>query len=280
MSRTLRLGISPCPNDVYTFFGLLAGRVRVRDVDLRIELRDVQALNEGLAAGGFDAAKASYYAALRMAEPPMALRAGSALGSGVGPVLLAGPRPPPPGAPVLAPGRATTAFMLLAAFHPELGPVEHRIFSGIMPALERGEASAGVCIHEGRFTYKQRGLRLIEDLGARYERETRMPLPLGGIFARREVPVPVVRALNAAIGESLDAARAFPEEALALMRTYAAELDDIAIQQHVDLYVNRHTRDLGGDGIAAIRAFEHLARERGLIPPDAPPLPVLHGDGA
>ncbi|MBL8861537.1 MAG: hypothetical protein JNK02_05950 [Planctomycetes bacterium] len=278
-ARRVRLGISPCPNDTFAFHGLLTGAVRPRGIELSIELLDIEALNAGFEAGRFDAAKVSFAAALAWGASSVVLRAGSALGFGVGPLLVARPDAPPlaardPRARVLCPGARTTAHLLYRLFHGEAGQVEHTLFSAILPALERGAADYGVCIHEGRFTYARRGLVLVEDLGATWEARTGAPLPLGGIVARRELGPATLAALDAALRASLDLARAEPDAALATMRAHAAELDDAVIRAHVDLYVNAWTRDLGPQGAAALAALSHAARAAGLLPDYLPELAV------
>lgn len=280
MTRTIHFGISTCPNDTFAFHGLLAGKVATPGLDLRIELMDVQELNERLAAGRFDAAKASFHAALRLAGEVGVLPVGSALGFGVGPLLLAAPEGRGPaartgGSPrVLCPGEWTTATLLYRMFHGD-GAIEQTVFDRIMPALKAGDADLGVCIHEGRFTWEREGLRCVEDLGSRWERETGAPLPLGGLLARRGLGPEVHAALTAAIRASLDHAWAHREETLVTMRRYAQELDDAVIWQHVELYVNEWTRDLGDAGARALAALREQAVCAGLVAADAPPLAVL-----
>ena len=263
MSRALRVGLSTCPNDTFLFHGLLEGLVVARDLDLEFVLGDVQQLNEMLAAGELDAGKASFATALRLADRYGVLRVGSALGFGVGPVLLA--RPSLAGAPrrVLAPGEGTTATLLLRALRPELaapGVLQQVRFDEIMPALARGEADAGVAIHEGRFTYQRHGLALLEDLGASWERLTGAPVPLGGLLARRDLGAEVHAALARALSDSLALARRDPAATLPTLRRHAQELDDAVLWQHVELYVNERTADLGEPGRAAL---DELSRRVG-----------------
>jgi 1,4-dihydroxy-6-naphthoate synthase len=259
----LSVGLSTCPNDTYLFAPLLQGRIDTRGLELSFTLADVQELNEALSAGSLQVSKASFAAALDLWETWGVLPVGSALGFGVGPVLLGRPGGPSlpelealatqTGArPVLCPGEGTTAALLLAALHPTLGDVRHLRFDQIMPALAAGEADAGVCIHEGRFTYAESGLTLLEDLGARWEQETGAPVPLGGLLARLDLGEDVHRRLAAVLSDSLAAARADPEATLPTMREHAQELDDDVIWQHVTLYVNDHTADLGRVGAAAL----------------------------
>ena len=290
MSERVRLGISTCPNDTFAFHGLLTGAIEVPGVELSIELHDVQELNEALAQGRFDVAKGSFFAALRRSAELVVLRTGAALGFGNGPLLLAaphargGPGELQPGtepdrtrpARVLTPGQWTTANLLYQLLHPGEGEREHVLFSEIMPALERGEADFGLCIHEGRFTYRAGGrLRKVEDVGESWETRTGLPLPLGGIFARRRVPDSVIGAIEEAIARSIDHARSRPEEALISMRRYATDQDDEVLNAHVELYVNEHTRWLGDEGREALVALEALARESALIGEEQPPLLVF-----
>lgn len=271
----LRVGISPCPNDTFAFHGLLTGAVRAEGCDVVLEMHDVQALNSKLARGELDASKVSYFAALQLTRETIVLRSGSALGFGVGPLLLARRGAPELGASrVLCPGAMTTAHFLYRTFHPGQGHVEQVVFSDVIPRLERGEADYGVCIHEGRFTYARHGLTLVEDLGATWEHATQSPLPLGGIVARRSVAPASIDALDAAIRASLDCARADPNAAFATMRAHARELEPSVIWAHVDLYVNEWTRDLGPTGSTALRVFEERARAAGLMAHDAPALCV------
>ena len=275
----IRFGFSTCPNDTYAYHALLSGDVPSHDPELSYELGDVQELNERLARGELDVAKVSFHAALSMAADHVVLPVGSAIGFGVGPVLLAGPDSREGGDPprVLCPGEQTTATLLYRLFHAGEGRVEQTIFDRILPALERGEADLGVCIHEGRFVYERLGLRLVEDLGERWETETGAPLPLGGILAQADLGDDVLRAVSARLGESLDFAHAHPDATLPTMRRYAQELDDDVIRAHVDLYVNEWTRDLGEVGRKALRVMSLRAAQAGLVPEGTPPLRVLEG---
>jgi len=259
----LRFGLSPCPNDTFAFHGLLTGVSERHGLELELELCDVQQLNERLARGDLSAGKASFAQALRLTRDFGVLPVGAAIGFGVGPLLVAArPRPPPTaGDSVLAPGEGTTASLLLRRFHPGATNVRHVNFAQILPAVARGEADFGVVIHEGRFTYARHGLHCVEDLGARFESATHQPLPLGGLLARKDLGADVHRRLTLAVRASLQAARADRAGALQTMRCHAQELDDAAIWQHVQLYVNDRTDELGREGEAALAAFATVARE-------------------
>jgi len=253
VTDTLRIGLSTCPNDTFLFAPLLpalsdeAGIDR-RGLELELVLADVQQLNEALLAASLDVSKASFATALELSDRYGVLRVGSALGFGTGPILLA--RPDLRGAPrrILCPGRGTTATLLLGTLHPELPAPRHVRFDAIIPALRAGEADAGVCIHEARFTYPGTGLVLREDLGRSWEERTGLPVPLGGLLARLALGADVHARLAGVLGDALAWSRAHPERTLGTMRAHARELDDEVIRRHVELYVNEHTTDLGGTG--------------------------------
>jgi len=255
VTQPIRLGISTCPNDTFAFHGLLTRAVDWRGLDFQVELLDVETLNERLLAGDFDVCKASFHAALLAAADVVVLPTGSALGFGVGPLLLAaepGTRPTHPGQRTLCPGRHTTAALLFDLFYPRSSRVEHVVFSAIMPRLQARTADFGVCIHEGRFTWQTQGLALVEDLGTRWETETGAPLPLGGILARRRLPPATIAAVQGVIHDSLLLAWRDRAAPLPTMRQHAQEFDDHVLMQHVDLYVNDWTLDLGATGAQAL----------------------------
>ena len=267
MTQPIRLGISTCPNDTFAFHGLLTRAVDWRGLDFEIELLDVETLNERLLTGGFDVCKASFHAALLAADRVVVLPSGSALGFGVGPLLLAaepGTRPTDASQLTLCPGRHTTAALLFDLFHPHSSRVEHVVFSEIMPRLEARTADFGVCIHEGRFTWQSHGLALVEDLGTRWETETGCPLPLGGIVASRRLPDATIAAVQGVIHDSLMLALRDRDAPLATMRQHAQEFDDSVLMQHVELYVNDWTVDLGPTGATALGELSARAASLGL----------------
>lgn len=278
MSPTpIKMGISTCPNDTFTFHALLTGEVSDPELDLQFELLDVEELNRGLAEGRYDVAKGSFHAALQLSKDLVTLPVGAALGFGVGPVVLGRPgAKPAPTARVLCPGRYTTATLLWELFHAGEGTLEQRPFHEIVPALKSGDADLGVCIHEARFTYKEHDLELVEDLGATWEQLTDSPLPLGGLFARRELPLELTQRVCELIQESLAWARANPDAALLSMRAHAQEFDDEVLREHVTLYVNDFTTELGEVGARALRVLSERAVEAGLLGAEPAPLEILH----
>ena len=265
----IHLGISTCPNDTFAFHGLLTHSVDWRGLTFEVELIDIQQLNDRLFAGDFDVAKTSFHAALLLADKTVVLPSGSALGFGVGPLLLsarAGERPESSEQVTLCPGQHTTAALLFQLFYPRTTEVRHVVFSDIMPELKHGQADFGVCIHEGRFTWQHEGLGLVEDLGTRWEQETSCPLPLGGIVARRSLDPNIIATVQAVIHDSLQLALSDRSLPLPTMRKYAQEFDDNVLMQHVDLYVNDWTVELGDVGKNALRQLSRLAHGIGLIP--------------
>lgn len=280
VATPIHLAISTCPNDTFAFHALMTQDVDWRGLKFYFELLDIQQLNSRLFAGDFDIAKTSFHAALKLTESTVVLPSGSALGFQVGPLLLAAQADAVPanGSQVtLCPGEDTTAALLFQIFHSETTQVRHEVFSEIMPALQRREADFGVCIHEGRFTWEQAGLSLVEDLGTRWETETSCPLPLGGIVARRALPLDVIGKVQSAIHDSLQFALADRSAALPTMRKYAQEFDDNVLMQHVDLYVNDWTVDLGDVGQNALNELSRRATAVGVVTGADPSVEIFAG---
>jgi len=262
MTQTIRLGISTCPNDTFAFHGLMKRHVDWRGLKFEIKLLDIQELNSHLFNKRFDVAKASFHAAILLANKYIVLPSGSALGFGVGPLLLSNIcdiYPTKCEQLTLCPGEQTTATLLYDMFYPDVTRVEQVVFSEIMPRLIRREADFGVCIHEGRFTWEPSGLYLVEDLGARWETETKCPLPLGGILAKRSLGHDVICRVQSVIRDSVLHGLANPEEPLATMRAYAQEFDDTVLMKHVALYVNDWTVDLGEVGRKSLKELSRRA---------------------
>ncbi|TWU48310.1 1,4-dihydroxy-6-naphthoate synthase [Rubripirellula reticaptiva] len=280
MNKTpIRLGISTCPNDTFAFAALMDRRVDWQGLNFETELIDIQQLNDRLFAGDFDVAKASFHAALLMTDKTVVLPSGSALGFGVGPLLLAAtenqvPTPASPQLVTLCPGRHTTATLLFSLFYPNTTRTEQCVFSDIMPRLANHDADFGVCIHEGRFTWESEGLFLVEDLGTRWEQATQSPLPLGGIVANRSLGDETIAKVQSVIRQSLEVAMADPVTAMPTMRKHAQEFNDDVLMQHVQLYVNDWTIDLGDIGRASLGRLSEMARSIGLVADAAPAIEV------
>ena len=251
-------GFSPCPNDTFAFHALVHGIV---DVPVRITpvLLDIEELNRRAHEGAFDFTKLSVGAFAAVGRRYRLLRSGAALGRGVGPLVVT--REPRSLADatsgrVAIPGRETTAFRLLRLAAPQLGEVVEMRYDRILGAVERGDVDAGLIIHESRFTYADHGLTKAADLGAWWERETGLPVPLAGICARSDVDAGLASAVEAAIRASVAHAFAHPEASRAYVRAHAQEMSDAVCDAHIRLYVNDFSLDVGDEGL---RAIERLA---------------------
>lgn len=288
MNRQISLAISTCPNDTFAFHGIIEKKIDLKGLDFDIQLLDIQQLNDGLFQQRFDIAKASFHAAAILSDQTKVLPSGSALGFGVGPLLLSASDGMTFDAPserpyqVLCPGQHTTATMLFRMFYADAiengcAVVKQKLFSDIMPALHNGDADFGVCIHEGRFTWQDQGLGCVEDLGTRWEKETSSPLPLGGILVTQSLidsAPDVVATIQDVIQSSIKYAQSNPEEAITTMRTHAQEFDDDVLMQHVELYVNDWTVELGDVGSSALKKISEKAKSTGIVDPSNPDIEV------
>jgi 1,4-dihydroxy-6-naphthoate synthase len=268
-ARVLSLGFSPCPNDTYVFDALVHGRVDAAGLRFAERLEDVETLNRLARDGVLDVTKVSYGAIPYLLDRYVLLRSGGALGRGCGPLVVSRrekERGEMRGARVAIPGRMTTAFLLLRLFAGDaVEPVE-MVYSDIMPAVERGEVDAGLIIHESRFTYPRHGLAKVVDLGEWWEGETGLPIPLGGILARRDLGAETIRALDAALRASVEHAFAHPDDSRAYVQAHAQEMEEDVQRQHIALYVNAFSADLGAEGEGAIRELFARARAAGIVP--------------
>lgn len=273
--RSLSLGYSPCPNDTFIFYALVHGRIKIPGIHIVERLEDVETLNQAARQGLLDLTKISYHALGHLREHYALLRSGGALGRGCGPLVVA--RSACSMAElhdktIAVPGLLTTANLLLQLHGSGYQKLAVMPFDRIMDAVATGAVAAGVIIHESRFTYPEHGLHAIEDLGAWWEQETRLPIPLGGILARRELGTPLIRQLEEAIRRSLDFAWAHPEEPRHYIRSHAQELAEDVIAKHIGLYVNDFSRDLGAEGEAAVRELFRRAERQRIIPSSDLPL--------
>lgn len=279
MTRTLTLGYSPCPNDTFIFHALVHRLVPTPGFTVCERLEDVETLNRLALAGELDLTKVSYHALGHLREQYALLHCGGALGRGCGPLVIAREATTMAalrGRPLAIPGTLTTANLLLQLFGEGFENVVPMPFDRIMPSLREGEVAAGVIIHESRFTYRQAGFHAVQDLGAWWEAETGLPIPLGGILARRDLGAELIQRVDAALRASLEYAWAEPQAARGYIRAHAQELDEAVTDAHIDLYVNDFSRDLGGEGQEAVATLLARAEARGLIP--ASTLPLFAGE--
>ncbi len=265
----LSLGFSPCPNDTFIFHALVSGLIPVGTLRFAQEiLADVETLNEWAFLGRLDVTKLSFHALGHLTDKYLLLTSGAALGHGCGPLLVASE----PLAMeelerkiIAIPGRFTTAAMLLKLWAPRCRTVAMS-FEKIIPGIKEGRVDAGVIIHESRFTYEQHGLVMIEDLGAWWETFSGLPIPLGGIAARRSLGPEVIGHINECIRASIELALASPDLSMPYIKKHAQELDERVIRSHINLYVNDFTKNLGDDGQNTVACFLAKGHEAGLFP--------------
>lgn len=253
----LSLHISPCPNDTFAFDAIVNKRIE-HDFDLSVEYHDIEELNEGVLRGEPDISKISYAVYPLVADRYRLLDSGSALGRGNGQLLVRRKGETGKIRKVLSPGKNTTANALLMRYFPEVEEVEQMLFSEIAAAVERGEADAGVLIHEGRFVYERRNLCLVADLGKLWESETKMPLPLGAIIAKRELGDDVISKFDKLLAKSVQYAFANPVVSREFVKQHAQELEDDIIEKHISLFVNDYTLSLGAEGREAVERLTNL----------------------
>ncbi len=264
----ISLGFSPCPNDTFIFYALANGKIDLRDLDFSLIIDDVETLNQYAVERKLQVTKVSCHAFFSLKEDYQFLRSGGALGRGCGPLLVAKDRllfsgkRPSKDLTFAIPGRLTTAFLLLRLYlSSEFGGSgigNHRFRFSFMPfhmildSVSKGSVDAGLIIHESRFTYPGYGLEQVVDLGEWWERETGLPIPLGGIVARKSLHQSTITTIEDLIRESVEYSSAHPDEAMSYIKQHAQEISEDVITQHIALYVNTYTFDLGEDGRAAL----------------------------
>ena len=248
----LSLHISPCPNDTFAFDALINGRIENCIGELDVEYHDIEMLNEGVLAGDPDISKISYSVYPKIADRYALLDSGSALGRGNGQLLVRRKGEEAPLRRVASPGVNTTANALLMRYFPDVEEVVPMLFSEIAKAVESGEVDGGVLIHEGRFVYERYGLKLVADLGQMWEAETGLPLPLGAIVIKRDLPIEVRREFERMLAESVRFAFENPTLSRAFIKQHAQELEDDIIERHISLFVNDFTISLGEEGRRAV----------------------------
>lgn len=269
-SRQLTLGFSPCPNDTFIFHALVSRFFETGALQFAPEvLADVETLNSWALEGRLDVTKLSFHALGHVSDEYVLLTAGAALGRGCGPLVVA--RTPIPAdeladKSIAIPGKLTTAAMLLRMWAPHCRNITVRRFDQIVEQVRSGEVDAGVIIHESRFTYQNAGLVLLQDLGSWWEGLANHPLPLGGIVARRSLGLDVLRQVDDCIRRSVRWAYAHPDDSASYVRRHAQELDEKVIQDHIDLYVNHFSENLGHDGLIAVHDFLLRGRAAGILP--------------
>lgn len=272
-SSKLTIGFSPCPNDCFIFDALVYEKIDTEGLKFEMLLEDVEALNQRAFRNELNITKLSYHAYIYLTTDYQLLDAGSALGNGCGPLLIAKSEElksrltQPADLKVAIPGKYTTANFLFSLAFPTIKSKVETLFSEIENDVVNEKVDAGVIIHENRFTYEQKGLKKIMDLGEYWETQTKSPIPLGGIVVQRNLPEDIKQKINRLIRKSVEYAFQNPKESLDFVRANAQEMSEEVMYKHIELYVNTYSIDLGERGKRAIQLLFDRAVEIGLISP-------------
>ncbi|WP_426326988.1 menaquinone biosynthesis family protein [Pedobacter sp. R-06] len=272
----LTLGFSPCPNDTFIFDALIHHKIDTEGLEFEVSYDDVETLNQKALRGELDITKLSFHAFAYVANQYALLDAGSALGFGVGPLLIsknhfdgendAALQTPGSKLRVGIPGKYTTANFLLGIAYPHLQNKQELVFSEIESALLGEQIDLGLIIHENRFTYQDKGLTKIVDLGDYWEKLTGCAIPLGGIVINRNLDREVQLKVNRLIRQSVEFAFAHPKSGIDFIRQHAQAMEESVMYKHIELYVNKYSINLGEEGRKAVDTLFKLARERNIIP--------------
>ncbi|MFE2516147.1 1,4-dihydroxy-6-naphthoate synthase [Streptomyces mirabilis] len=269
--KTLQIAYSPCPNDTFVFDAWAHGRVPGAPA-LDVTFADIDITNGMAERGEFDVLKVSYAVLPYVLDEYALLPCGGALGRGCGPLVLTRERDADlTGRTVAVPSERSTAYLLFRLWAADtvpggVGEIVVMPFHEIMPAVRDGKVDAGLVIHEARFTYQNYGLHKLADMGEHWERTTGLPIPLGAIIAKRALGEERLKGLAEATRSSVRAAWDDPEASRPYVLEHAQEMDPAVADQHIGLYVNEFTADLGEDGYAAIRGLLTRAAAEGLVP--------------
>lgn len=278
----LSLGFSPCPNDCFIFDAMVHHKIDTEGLEFEVVMEDVEALNQRALKGELDITKLSFHAYLYVMQNYILLRSGSALGFNCGPLLVGSSElvvrrlrdqlnnntefpTPNTELSIAIPGKNTTANFLLSLALPQAKNKVELLFSNIEQAVLDGKVDAGLIIHESRFTYEQKGLKKIMDLGEFWDGLIHAPIPLGGIVAKRKFDNELLQKINRCIQKSVLYAFANTQDVMPYVRCHAQEMSEEVMKKHIDLYVNEFSIDLGNKGTEAIGLMINKAKEKKLI---------------
>lgn len=269
----ISLGFSPCPNDTFIFDALIHQKIDTEGLEFEVHFEDVETLNQKAINGELDVTKLSFHAFAYVNDQYALLDAGSALGTGVGPILISKDKnlsinreSLDPSLKIGIPGKYTTANFLLGIAFPHLTYKKEMLFSDIEAGLVKNEIDLGLIIHENRFTYEERGLYKVIDLGDFWEQLTGCAIPLGGIVINRNLDHDIKERVNRLLRRSVEYAFAHPLSGIEFIRQHAQEMSDEVMYKHINLYVNDYSINLGDKGREAINTMFDMAQKRGLIP--------------
>lgn len=271
----LSLGFSPCPNDTFIFDALIHHKIDTEGLEFEVFFDDVETLNQKALKGELDITKLSFHAFAHVADNYALLDAGSALGFGVGPLLICkneelvnSPELKADNSAlrVAIPGELTTANFLLGIAFPNLQQKQVMVFSEIQDALLNDTIDLGLIIHENRFTYTEKGLHKIVDLGSYWEELTGCAIPLGGIVINRKLDLEIQLKVNRLIRKSVEYAFENPKSGIEFIAQHAQEMEEAVMYKHIELYVNKYSVNLGTEGRKAIDILFEMAQQKGIIP--------------
>jgi len=266
----LSLGFSPCPNDTFIFDALVNKKIDTKGFEFEVIPEDVETLNQWALQGKLDITKLSFPAFFQSKNNYILLNSGSALGKGVGPLLISksegkSQRATIDDLTVALPGIHTTANLLFSFAYPNAQNKKFMIFSSIEEAVLSGQTDLGVIIHENRFTYQQKGLHKVTDLGEYWEQKMKAPIPLGAIALKRSLAA-IAETINSLIKQSLEYAYSNYPLIPDYVTQHSQEMSEGVMRQHIDLYVNNYSLDLGVDGRHAIETLYSVYKQSGRVP--------------
>jgi len=247
------LAFSPCPNDTFIFDALVNQKIDTEGIYFYVHLEDVQTLNEWAIQGKMDITKISYGVYNLVKKQYQLLNSGGALGKGVGPLLISKSNQLfNNDMQVAIPGKNTTAHVLFSLAYPNAKNKVFKVFHEIEAAVLSGEVDTGVIIHENRFTYQEKGLNKIMDLGAYWEETQKVPIPLGGIIAKKTIDPAILAKVDQLIKKSIEYAFEHYPLLAPYVREHSQEMSEQVMRQHINLYVNNYSLNLGTDGLKAV----------------------------
>lgn len=264
----IKIGYSPCPNDCFIFDALVHKKIDTGKYTFEPVLEDVETLNQWAMQEKLPVTKLSYHALVYVRDKYELLKSGSALGFNCGPLVISKKEKKDPEREIKSiaiPGKLTTANFLLSIAYPKLQNKTVMVFNEIEDAVLTGKVDAGLIIHENRFTYEQKGLKKVRDLGEFWDELIKAPIPLGGIVASKQLDEQARRDIEDLIKKSVQYAFADPESSMPYVRAHAQEMSEEVMKKHIALYVNEFSVDLGEVGTKAVNLLFDKAKEVGLV---------------
>ncbi|HNX07893.1 MAG TPA: 1,4-dihydroxy-6-naphthoate synthase [Bacteroidales bacterium] len=268
MSYIIKLGFSPCPNDTFIFDALINNKIDTEGIDFICDAEDIEALNQRAFEEDLDMTKVSFHAFLHLADRYQLLNYGSAMGNNCGPLLIGRKNYSDEeinNLTIAIPGKYTTGAFLLNYAYPDASDVHEIIFNKIENKILKNIVDAGVIIHETRFTYQEKGLVKLCDLGEFWEQKTGFPIPLGGIIVRRDMPDVLKSKLSRIMKASVEYALQHPDASKEFIKEHSTEIADDIVKKHIELYVTQYTRGLGDKGKEAVNYLFHYGLKNKII---------------